>query len=405
MVAAPVAQKDRAPQSYGEVAGSSPVGSPLFLDKFTTPQTAAKLYHGQIWSKGSNLFPVRPGHPRGPANVDTVTYPLRSVRRSGHRDCHAKSASARLSKPWDLNAQESNQPRPSFRWRNWTNQPHSPVRPKSSGPYSEPGIYLGTSSFTAAGWEGTFYPPGTKSRDFLSYYATQFNTVEVDNTFYGTPIASTVTHWYDRTPPDFLFAVKVPQIITHEKVLLDCEAESDEFLSRMDLLREKLGPMLLQFPRFDKYAFNNVAEFLPRLHFFLKRAQGMSTGKFAVEIRNKSWLDARFADALREYNVALVLNDTSFVPRPWEMKEQFDLVTADFLYVRWLGDRKGIEKQTTTWDKPIIDRQADLRNWVDLLRRLVTDKRIRKLIAYANNHYAGHAPATVKSFWDLWNKK
>jgi uncharacterized protein YecE (DUF72 family) len=272
-------------------------------------------------------------------------------------------------------------------------------------PWSEPGIYLGTSSFTASGWEGNFYPAGMKSREFLSYYATQFSTVEVDSTFYGTPVASTVTSWYEKTPPDFLFAAKVPQIITHEKVLLDCEAEADEFLTRMELLHEKLGPLLLQFPHFDRYAFNSAAEFLPRLRFFLKRVQGMFPYKFAVEIRNKSWLDARFADALREYNAALVLNDTSFVPRPWEMKEQFDLVTADFLYVRWLGDRKGIEKQTKTWDKAIVDREGDLRNWVELLRRLVSDKRIRKIVAYANNHYAGHGPATVKLFWDLWSGK
>jgi uncharacterized protein YecE (DUF72 family) len=78
--------------------------------------------------------------------------------------------------------------------------------------YSEPEIYLGTSSFTATGWEGTFYPPGTKSRDFLPYYATQFSTVEVDSTFYGAPSVSTVTGWYQKTPPDFLFAVKVPQL-------------------------------------------------------------------------------------------------------------------------------------------------------------------------------------------------
>jgi uncharacterized protein YecE (DUF72 family) len=272
-------------------------------------------------------------------------------------------------------------------------------------PWSEPGIYLGTSSFTASGWEGNFYPAGMKSREFLSYYATQFSTVEVDSTFYGTPVPSTVTSWYEKTPPDFLFAAKVPQIITHEKVLLDCEAEADEFLTRMELLHEKLGPLLLQFPHFDRYAFNSAAEFLPRLRFFLKRVQGMFPYKFAVEIRNKSWLDARFADALREYNAALVLNDTSFVPRPWEMKEQFDLVTADFLYVRWLGDRKGIEKQTKTWDKAIVDREGDLRNWVELLRRLVSDKRIRKIVAYANNHYAGHGPATVKLFWDLWSGK
>ena len=275
---------------------------------------------------------------------------------------------------------------------------------KVERPYSEPGIYLGTSSFTASGWEGNFYPAGLKARDFLSYYATQFSTVEVDSTFYGTPSASTVTGWYEKTPPDFLFAAKMPQVITHEKVLLDCEAELDEFLARMDLLHGKLGPLLLQFPHFDRYAFPSAAEFLTRLRFFLKRAQGMFPCKFAVEIRNKSWLDGKFADVLREHSVALVLNDTSFVPRPWEMKEQIDLVTADFLYVRWLGDRKGIEKQTKTWDKPIIDREGDLRRWVDLLRRLVTDKRIRKLVAYANNHYAGHGPATVKLFWDLWSK-
>src|SRR5580693_2705185 len=139
-------------------------------------------------------------------------------------------------------------------------------------PWSEPGIYLGTSSFTASGWEGNFYPAGMKSHEFLSYYATQFSTVEVDSTFYGTPVPSTVTSWYEKTPPDFLFAAKVPQIITHEKVLLDCEAEADEFLTRMELLHEKLGPLLLQFPHFDRYAFTSVAEFLPRLRFFLRRA-------------------------------------------------------------------------------------------------------------------------------------
>ena len=268
---------------------------------------------------------------------------------------------------------------------------------------SEAGIYLGTSSFTASGWEGNFYPAGLKTSELLSYYARQFSTVEIDSTFYGTPKAATVSGWYEKTPGDFLFAAKVPQLITHEKVLLGCEAEFDEFAGRMELLREKLGPLLLQFPYFDRYAFTSIEEFLARLHFFLKRTRGVFPGELAVEIRNKDWLDGRFAEALREYNVALVLNDTSFVPRPWEMKEPFDLITADFLYVRWLGDRKGIEKQTT-WDKIIVDRQEDLRRWVELLRGLVMDKRIRKILAYANNHYAGHGPSTVQQFWELWSK-
>jgi uncharacterized protein YecE (DUF72 family) len=68
-------------------------------------------------------------------------------------------------------------------------------------------------------------------------------------------------------------------------------------------------------------------------------------------------------------------------------------------------DRKAIEEQTKTWDKTIVDRKNDLQNWVELLRRLVIDKRIRKILAFMNNHYSGHAPAGVKLFLDLWNKK
>jgi uncharacterized protein YecE (DUF72 family) len=274
---------------------------------------------------------------------------------------------------------------------------------KAQRAFSVPGMYLGTSSFTAAGWEGTFYPKGMRSADYLAFYAEHFSTVEVDSTFYGCPSARTVGNWAARTPEGFLFSVKVPQIITHEKALVDCDAEFDEFVKTMELLGPKLGPMVFQFPLFDRWKFTKRDGFLAVLAPFLKKLP--KERKFAIEIRNESWLDGRFADVLREHNVALVLTDTSFVPRPWEMKEQFDLVTADFLYVRWLGDRKGIEKQTTTWDKTIVDRQEDLRNWVELLRRLINDKGIRKTFAYANNHYAGHGPATVKLFSDLWNKK
>jgi uncharacterized protein YecE (DUF72 family) len=201
-----------------------------------------------------------------------------------------------------------------------------------------------------------------------------------------------------------MLSATFPQVITHEKMLVNCEAEFDEFVSRMSLLNEKLGPLLFQFPHFDQYQFNGPEEFLRRLRFFLKRAKEMFTTKFGVEIRNKLWLDSRLTELLGEYGVALALTDTSFVPRPWERKEQLDLVTSDFGYVRWLGDRKGIEKVTTTWDKTVVDRKGDLRNWVKVIQQLVSDKRIRKLFAFANNHYAGNGPGTVKMFWDLWKK-
>ena len=175
-------------------------------------------------------------------------------------------------------------------------------------------ILLGTSAFTASGWEGAFYPAKVKPADYLSYYATQFDAVEVDSTFYRTPAISTVKGWYAKTPPGFLFAAKVPQSITHERVLRDCETELSQFLKAMDALGEKLGPLLFQFGYFNKKAFVGVNDFLARLVPFLKK---LPKGyRFAVEIRNKNWLVPQFVEALRERQIALALVDHVWLPRP-----------------------------------------------------------------------------------------
>jgi uncharacterized protein YecE (DUF72 family) len=266
--------------------------------------------------------------------------------------------------------------------------------------YSEANLYLGTSSFTADGWAGSFYPKGMQPRGYLSHYAKTFRTVEIDSTFYATPSEATVLNWYERTPVDFVFAVKVPQVITHEKVLQDCDKEFEQFKTRMELLGEKLGPILFQFPYFSGKHFRNVNGFVRRLELFLTKTQGVGW-KVAIEIRNPKLLDDTLMDMLREHHVALALTDTSFLPRPWEMTAKCDLVTADFVYVRWLGNRKDIEKQTTTWDKTVVDRTEDLVNWVELFRQFM--KRDLKVYAYANNHYAGNGPNTVRLFWDMWN--
>ena len=284
---------------------------------------------------------------------------------------------------------------PQEPWRDWP-------AARRERPDLVPGLRLGTSAFTAAGWPGSFYPAGLQPRDFLSYYATKFNSVEVDSTFYRTPLASTVNGWYTKTPKDFIFALKVPRVITHEKVLLDCEQEMDEFINVADLLDDKLGPLLLQFPYFNSEAFKTGADFFARLRFFLKRLGG-STVRYAVEIRNKHWLDARLVDLLREHKVALVLQDQSWMPHPRQYFEKFDPITANFTYVRLLGDRKGIERETKVWDKVIVDRSAELRSWVDVCKRTLA--RGVPTYVYVNNHYAGHAPATVEQFKQLWNAK
>src|SRR3984885_11392206 len=80
-------------------------------------------------------------------------------------------------------------------------------------------LYIGTSGFTAAGWSRTFFPRRLPTRDYLSYYASRFNTVELMSTLYGPPAISTVNNWYSQTPKDFVFAVKMPRKITHGAAL------------------------------------------------------------------------------------------------------------------------------------------------------------------------------------------
>jgi uncharacterized protein YecE (DUF72 family) len=262
-------------------------------------------------------------------------------------------------------------------------------------------IHIGTSAFTAVGWEGTFYPKNLKPADYLSHYAQHFDCVEVDSTFYHAPALTTVQGWYAKTPPGFLFAAKVPQTITHEKALVDCKDELNNFLKTMGALGEKLGPLLFQFPFFDRAKFKSGGEFIAHLREFLKTLP--TDYRFAVEVRNKSWMDARLAECLRERGVALALVDRAWMPRPRELFEKFDPITADFTYIRWLGDRKGIEERTKTWDRAIVDRREELREWAEICERVV--KRRIQIFAFANNHYAGHAPATVEMFRDIWLSK
>src|SRR5260370_41355152 len=135
---------------------------------------------------------------------------------------------------------------------------------------------------------------------------------------YRTTKLTTVQSWYSKTPPGFVFAAKVPQVITHQKMLHDCDQEMTEFLNVMDQLHEKLGPLLLQFAYFNRPAFVGVKDFLTLLVPFLKKLP--KHHKFAVEIRNKSWLVPQFIEALREHGVALALIDQSWMmvrPAQW----------------------------------------------------------------------------------------
>jgi len=257
-------------------------------------------------------------------------------------------------------------------------------------------IRLGTSSFTADGWNGAFYPKGMKSADYLRYYSSRFDTVEVDSTFYHCPTIEAVHNWALKTPPGFIFSLKVPQTITHQKVLIACEKEFEEFVSTVQVLGEKLGPMVFQFPYFNKDVFNTPVQFLDRLKPFFKKLPRGGGYKFAIEIRNKWWLTKRFSDLLKENNVALVLQDHSIMPSAERVFSTIDPLTADFVYIRLLGDRKAIEAKTTVWNQVVEDRTASMTSWVDVCQ-MVQRRGIPQYV-YFNNHYEGFAVASVELF-------
>ena len=242
-----------------------------------------------------------------------------------------------------------------------------------------------------------------KSADYLGFYSSRFDTVEVDSTFYRCPTIEAVNNWAIKTPPGFIFSLKIPRTITHEKVLVECDKEFEEFVGAVSVLGEKLGPMVFQFPFFNDSVFSSPVQFISRLNAFLKKLPRIGRHRFAVEIRNKYWLKPFLLDLLRENKVALVLQDQSWMPRAEELFEKYNPITADFAYIRWLGDRKEIEKLTTIWNQTIVDRRADLQTWVNVCEKI--QKRGITQYVYANNHYSGFAPATVELFRSLCKAK
>jgi uncharacterized protein YecE (DUF72 family) len=243
------------------------------------------------------------------------------------------------------------------------------------------GFHVGTMGWSYDFWKGSFYPEGLDSSSFLAFYSSKFDTVEVDSTFYRIPRESTVKSWKDETPMGFVFSLKFPQIITHVKMLKDCEEETRVFLERAEVLGEKLGALLLQFP----FAFR--VEHVPLLKEFLGNLP--KEHRYAVEVRNKHLLNDEFYSVLRANGVALAWVDSVSMPLATE-------VTSDFLYVRWEGDRKRVNG---TLGKTEIDRSNETNQWVQRLKPLM-DRRTA-VFGYFSKYYSGLPTLDAEQFLRL----
>jgi uncharacterized protein YecE (DUF72 family) len=210
--------------------------------------------------------------------------------------------------------------------------------------------HIGTSGWHYDHWRSRFYPEKLAKAKWLEFYATNFTTVELNNSFYRLPSEAAFTTWRDSSPANFTFAVKVSRFITHIKRLRDAEEAVEKFITRAQILGEKLGPLLYQLPPNMHRDDERLESFLPIL------PQGM---KHVIEFRHQSWLEEPVFKILHKYNIGLCVFDMPSLSCPLE-------ATADFAYIRFHGST-GLywscysDEELADWAKRLADLVMNLK--------------------------------------------
>ena len=255
--------------------------------------------------------------------------------------------------------------------------------------------WIGISGWRYAGWRGKFYPKGLAQRRELLFASRNFNSIEINGSFYSLQTPSSYKRWSDETPSGFVFSVKGARYITHMKRLRDVETPvANFFASGLLALREKLGVILWQFPpqlKWDPAKFSKFFRLLPgdtdeaaqlgkkhdgklKARAFLK-IDIVRPLRYAVEIRHQSFVTPEFFDLLRKHNIALVCADTA---GKWPYNEK---LTADFAYARLHGDKQLYVSGYD--DKAIAMWAARIKAW---------RKRVDDVYVYFDNDAKVHAP-------------
>ncbi|MFI5232605.1 MAG: DUF72 domain-containing protein [Gemmatimonadales bacterium] len=247
-------------------------------------------------------------------------------------------------------------------------------------------LRFGTCGWNYDAWVGPFYPAGTRAVDFLSLYARAFDTVEVDSTFYAIPAVKTVRSWASRVGDGFRFALKLPQEITHELRLRSAEEPARRFFDVARELGNKLGPILIQLgPDFGLSELPALAAFLPTLPPDLR---------FAIEFRQKGWINDGVIALLAEHHVSLALVEGKWIPRR-TMLALAERLTADFAYIRLMGPNRDL----VDYSRVQVDRRSELETWTEVMASLA--RRVTFTYTYVNNHFSGHSPATVRMLQEM----
>ena len=231
---------------------------------------------------------------------------------------------------------------------------------------------VGCSGWSYRDWRGIVYPPERPTRDWFALYAEQFDTVEINNTFYRLPAASTVEQWAQQAPDHFCYAVKVGQFGSHRMKLRDAASWLPRHLERVDLLGAHLGPNLVQLPPRWRRDVGRLDELL---------SVAPERLRWAVELRDPSWLHDDVYDVLARHGAALCLHDL-IDDHPW-------IRTSDWTYVRFHGPQATEAPYRGRYGARRLAPVADqLSSWME-------DG--VDVFAYFNNDFEGHAVVDAKT--------
>jgi uncharacterized protein YecE (DUF72 family) len=248
-------------------------------------------------------------------------------------------------------------------------------------------FYVGCSGWSYTAWQGPFYPSDMKNSHWLEFYSKVFDYVEIDSTFYNIPSILTVKKWLKKTQDNFRFTAKFPKVITHDKRLKNVNNELELFFKAISPLYEKTLALLIQLPPSME-----IMEGLQRLRELVHILDNRF--RYAVEVRHHSWFQDLAYNFFANNNICMVWSQIVGIRTP-------PIVTTDFLYLRFIGDRSLQEKDFGRIQK---HRTPEMRKWVNRIKRAERNngeegnKRLSLAIVAANNHYAGFGPVSANIF-------
>jgi uncharacterized protein YecE (DUF72 family) len=239
-------------------------------------------------------------------------------------------------------------------------------------------IRIGTSGYHYKHWLGRYYPAGMKPKEMLQHYLKDFDTVELNNTFYQLPNESTFDAWRTATPADFLFAVKGSRFITHMIKLKDAERGLVNFMPRAERLGKKLGPVLWQLPPGWNVNLERLEEFLSLLP---------PEHRYTFELRNASWMNDAVLELLAKYNAAFCVYELAGYHSPIEL-------TANWTYVRLHGPTS-FKYQGSYSDEQLMQWAERIRSW---------SKKLEAIYVYFDNDDSAFAVYNALTLKRMVNK-